>query len=321
MKRIFICIFLILTIILTNSCFFKQRNYIKYNNSKKEYCKDLLFSQNVYLSHNQDTNSKALTIQRNNYKKKFLPETIFIKYPNIEKISIGGYDDFEINKNLEQIFSELGCFKKLKKIEFGRENIDCLPYSIYMIDSLTELDLRGNKIKNISENVKYLRMLNNIKLDDNELGRLSIAELNHLFLKLSLINNLEELYLSNNFLDTIPNSIGRINNLRYLNIRGNYIKYLPESIKNLKMLKFIDIVNNEFNDFPSCLTELDSLYSISMDFVPNIMQFPKYLDNFKHKIYIELFDVNKKFNLKYEIIDSLNKRYPNIRWSINSNSK
>lgn len=78
--------------------------------------------------------------------------------------------------------------------------------------------------------------------------------------------NLRELYVSNNRLKTLPNSIGQLKNLRLLNLSDNLLKILPSSLGQLTKLTSIDVSRNpNLKVLPKELCGAINLTSITLD--------------------------------------------------------
>lgn len=75
---------------------------------------------------------------------------------------------------------------------------------------------------------------------------------------------LSELILSNNLLQTIPNSIGNIVSLRILDLHNNKLNTLPESIGNLINLISLDLENNSLITLPESLVNLPKLKTLDL---------------------------------------------------------
>jgi hypothetical protein len=75
---------------------------------------------------------------------------------------------------------------------------------------------------------------------------------------------LSELILSNNLLQTIPNSIGNIISLKILDLHNNKLNSLPESIGNLVNLISLDLDDNSLITLPESLVNLSKLKTLGL---------------------------------------------------------
>ncbi len=82
---------------------------------------------------------------------------------------------------------------------------------------------------------------------------------NWLIEQLSGLNSIKWLYLKNNYLQIIPNSIGRIRTLQLLDLSNNQLKLLPDSIGRLKSLKNLSLNDNKIEKLPESLGNIESL--------------------------------------------------------------
>lgn len=286
-KRYVLFISIIITI---GGCNMKKQKCIYLvNYDKKIRVKNIISGHQIAVSEPNNKLSKIMSIRGYNNRAGFLPTFIFNKYPNIEEVSIGGYQTIELNKNFEQILIELSNFKSLKKLLIQNHKINYIPSSIIYIDSLEYLDFRGNSLQNICNGIEEMKFFRKINLSENDLGKLDYNELNYLFLKLSTLENLETLIVSSNFLDTLPSNLIRFKNLKNIYLSDNY-----------------------FEGIPSLLTNLEKLTFLSIDFDRSLLDFPCYIDNFKSNINIEF---NNYWEYTLEDFNKLKKRYPNINWS------
>ena len=57
-------------------------------------------------------------------------------------------------------------------------------------------------------------------------------------------------YLFDNDLSSLPDSIGKLSNLKEISLANNQLKNLPESIANLTSLTQLDVIDNPFEDLP-----------------------------------------------------------------------
>ena len=74
------------------------------------------------------------------------------------------------------------------------------------------------------------------------------------------------MYLQNNKLKQLPNSIGSLKNLQTLNVSGNNLKELPALVSQLEGLKTLDISkNSKLVKLPKELGQLRSLETLTLD--------------------------------------------------------
>lgn len=69
----------------------------------------------------------------------------------------------------------------------------------------------------------------------------------------------EDLYLKENFLTVFPKWFFEIRFLKFLQISGNLIEELPDEIKLLSNLDFLDISKNAIKKLPKCIGELKNI--------------------------------------------------------------
>lgn len=75
---------------------------------------------------------------------------------------------------------------------------------------------------------------------------------------------IEEIYLKENFITSIPLWIFDITNLTFIHFGGNDIKFIPNEIYFLKNLEFFDISDNKLNEIPKTICELNKLRSLNI---------------------------------------------------------
>lgn len=80
------------------------------------------------------------------------------------------------------------------------------------------------------------------------------------------LTNLDELDLSRNLIQTLPDNIGNFLSLRWLDLHSNKIESVPESIGNLVGLTYLNLSNNRLTSMglPSTLGSLTSLKTLNL---------------------------------------------------------
>ena len=96
----------------------------------------------------------------------------------------------------------------------------------------------------------------------------------------------ESLYLDNNELTRLPDSIGRMKKLKHLSVRYNRIERLPESFRQLDELEVLAVDNNPLQHYPSEYfpdygRSLREFY-LDQDYMPSLKELHVDLDQLKH---------------------------------------
>ncbi|WP_309742069.1 leucine-rich repeat domain-containing protein [Chamaesiphon sp. OTE_20_metabat_361] len=74
----------------------------------------------------------------------------------------------------------------------------------------------------------------------------------------------EKLWLANNQLTSLPESIGSLSNLNILYVWGNQLTSIPKSISNLTNLSILDLSGNQFSYLPDSICNLANLDSLNL---------------------------------------------------------
>jgi len=79
-------------------------------------------------------------------------------------------------------------------------------------------------------------------------------------------NNVYRLNLSNQNLNTLPDSIwAKFGNLEYLSLKNDHLTVIPSEIGSLKNLKILDLSNNDFKVLPQSFSGLENLREIYLN--------------------------------------------------------
>jgi len=210
-----------------------NKNGNKKNQKRKSYIYIYTINNTVYniplYTYNNKKNLKLLDTRDSLYEK-----LIYI-YNNIY--------NWEYGKNL------LGCSLNVY------DNI-LLKNNIYTLTFLKHLNLSGNKLSYISEDICHLQNLTSLILSHNCLRELP-----------STIGNLvklERLIVSHNMLQTIPDSTRFLVNLTILDIGNNELEQLPNVLHYLIKLEGLIISYNKLNCLPTMFGFIQNLQSLSI---------------------------------------------------------
>lgn len=80
------------------------------------------------------------------------------------------------------------------------------------------------------------------------------------------LTNVNELDLSRNLIQKLPDNIGNLSSLKWLDVHSNKLESVPESIGNLVGLTHLNLANNRLNSagLPSTLGSLTNLKSLNL---------------------------------------------------------
>jgi hypothetical protein len=108
-----------------------------------------------------------------------------------------------------------------------------IPWWIFKMPQLIELDLSENFITEIPKEIAHLINLENLNLNRNKLKNLPE--------NIGLLNKLERLQLDFNKIEKLPESVGDLEKLQWLCLEANNITALPKSCSQLKNLYWLSI--------------------------------------------------------------------------------
>ncbi|MFS1468252.1 leucine-rich repeat-containing protein kinase family protein [Vibrio lentus] len=172
---------------------------------------------------------------------------------------------------LEQLKS--GQLKGIKRLKLS-EGLTEFPLEILVLaDSLEILDLSGNQLSDLPEELSQLTNLRIIFASNNLFTHLpdvlgSLPKLEMVGFKTNQIKTVSEqslptqlrwLILTDNAIEVLPHSLGERPRLQKLALAGNKIQVLPESMENLSNLELVRLSANQLTEFPEFLIKLPKL--------------------------------------------------------------
>lgn len=142
-------------------------------------------------------------------------------------------------------------FDQITQLDIRGNDITCLDEGLFLnVTQLRRLDVRANKIREISTHIKALMTLQYLRLDFNLLEELPV--------EIGELCYLEELTFQDNKVKELPATLFSklTNSLRHLNMSDNRIKHLPAELGHLKQLEVLYLHGNRFTNFPCTFAKL-----------------------------------------------------------------
>jgi Leucine-rich repeat (LRR) protein len=165
----------------------------------------------------------------------------------------------EFDPNMKHLPPKLGALINLKELEIScLENLEDIPVEI---GQLKKFDNGNACLMNVSipasigelTNLKVLRLFG--ALGPGEIG----SSVKPLPATIAKLQNLEELDLGRNHLQTIPPEISNLKNLKKLELDYNDLHNIPSFISDLKNLRDLSISSNHVIKLPKSLSKLSGL--------------------------------------------------------------
>ena len=203
----------------------------------------------------------------------------------------------DISRNKINVLApEVGNLSNLRKINLKHTNITTLPPEIVYCQDLEEILLWGNKIDTLPETLPELLKLKTLAINYRDFCKLAdqymesfynkgqiksehiprivfmLPALQSMDLEATKINNLpettnlglQELNLSRNFLQVLPDSVYTLNHLTLLNLSDNQFSSIPNDIGNLKTLVKLRLAQNQLQSLPTTIGKLKFLKELDV---------------------------------------------------------
>jgi len=165
------------------------------------------------------------------------------------------------------------------------EDLKELPLEIGQLTNLTDLNLSGNQLTELPPELFHLTKLTRLNLSQNDLTELpqeicKLINLTALYLggnqltklppEICQLTGLTRLSLSGNKLTALPSDIIHLIGLVKISLRGNQLTQLPPEIIQLPNLNDLDIRRNKLTELPPELFHLPKLETLELNDNPLI---------------------------------------------------
>ncbi|XP_076836735.1 malignant fibrous histiocytoma-amplified sequence 1 homolog [Brachyhypopomus gauderio] len=187
------------------------------------------------------SNLRQLTLSTKNSQKITLPEDI----KEIEVLNLG-------NNSLRELPEGLGStLTKLRVLLLRRNKFAAVPFPVFELSQLVELDVSHNCLGHFSEDIDRLKGLKKLCISHNKIQYLP----SHI----GTLQNLEELDISFNELQDLPRTFSQLRKLRTLDVDHNKLSRFPPEILALADLEELDCSGNKLEGLPGNIMMLQSI--------------------------------------------------------------
>ena len=173
---------------------------------------------------------------------------------------------------IEKLPASIGKLANLRDADFSYCSLKTFPIALTELSKLEGVDLTGNYIAALPEEIGKLKNLVYISLSNNINAYHASPNIRHkvkvLPKSLGELKKLEALTLSHNHLTKLPAFFANLENLEYLGLYDNRFKELPEVLLKLPKLQTLNIAKNPWKNKEKVKMTLEKM--------PNLEQF--YLD-------------------------------------------
>ena len=144
----------------------------------------------------------------------------------------------------------------LSQIHFEEKAFYSLEEALTSDEIVKRLSLAGHNLGVVSPELGELNDMVFLDLERNQLKELPAA--------LSMLTNLEELYMPMNHLATIGNEITSLKKLKILSLGQNQFSVFPKELCACSNLEVLDLGYNKISEIPPCIADLKKLQVIAL---------------------------------------------------------
>lgn len=172
-----------------------------------------------------------------------------------------------------------GKLKGVKQLNLEAEDLHTVPEAVFELsDTLEILSLNNNQLTNLPGDLKRLKKLKILFCSNNPFTELPVVlgqcpALEMIGFKAcnikhvpagSLPPKLRWLILTNNQVETLPNTIGNCQHMQKLMLAGNQLRSIPQSLTQCSNLELLRLSANKFEEVPNWLFNMPKLAWIAL---------------------------------------------------------
>jgi len=156
--------------------------------------------------------------------------------------------------SLKELPSAIGTWTGLHNLLCGGNQLTDLPSAVGQLAQLQKLVLSGNRLRTLPVELAKLGKLKTLMLDGNCLAEgMATKQFNSDVFSGEISASLEELDLSGNALEELPQSVASFRSLKRLICHDNRLKAFPSDLSRVSSLQYVDASNNRLTFLPETL--------------------------------------------------------------------
>lgn len=162
----------------------------------------------------------------------------------------------------DDILGKMAFLPSVTFICMNRIELNEWPKALNKYNGITCLDLAGNNLPNLPEDILRFTNLTQLSMGDGAYGgnKLTIIDEN-----ICQLTSLRSLCFFQNPIDSISPSIVNLKNLEYLNLNQTNITYIPATIGELKNLQDLQLSSTETSTIPIEILQCTKLNEIGLN--------------------------------------------------------
>ena len=194
------------------------------------------------------------------------------RFKNLKSLRLHG--------NLLSSLPDLSQFQHLIELDIGGNKIEKIPNEIFSMTTLESLNISSNSMWELPNSIVDLKLLKDLDISEipitklpthfnrlNNLIKLNISniEISGLPIDILSFKNLTHLTARKLKIQEIPKEIAILNNLEHLDFQSNQITIIPDELLQLVKLEYLNFSFNLLESIPLDISKLDKLVELYLN--------------------------------------------------------
>ncbi len=204
--------------------------------------------------------STNLVVSQNNTNFK---DSVFYDLPEAHKFPLNVYNLKLSNQRLNIESLDLSRFTNLENLNLSYDSLVELPKGLDKLTNLKVLDVSGNNFTLLSEQVSLIPNLEELYLNNEK--HLNFKQT---FKVINKITSLKRLHLDSNLNLKLPKNIAVNNSIEYISMRYDGLRKIPVGVRKFKHLKVLNFEGNIIESIDKGFLKNKEIESLSLSISP-----------------------------------------------------